>query len=322
MFVVGQPVPFQPRTSLNPMMARIHPIKFVIGSRPIAQVRRRIVPVVYDLPLLIQGRGPDVPPLSTLDDGYQFLSIPEHELANIAMRFPRYLVGKPQIYARFYIDMSGNFDEYMAKFSGKTRSTLNRKSRKFAEYCGGSLDIKEYRTATELEEFIAFARPLSALTYQERLLDSGLPTGDAAVAGMVSLANEDRIRAYLLFADGKPVSYLYLPITQDVLVYAFLGYHPDYMQQSVGTILQMEALKRLFAEERYRYFDFTEGEGSHKALFGTDHIRAATLLVLRPTLTNRLILVAHSGFNATIASIKQLVRRSGGQAAFRKLLRR
>ena len=54
----------------------------------------------------------------------------------------------------------------------------------------------------------------------------------------------------------------------------------------------MEALERLFAEERYRWFDFTEGDGAHKAMFGTHSASCASVMLLRPTLANRALLGA------------------------------
>jgi hypothetical protein len=65
---------------------------------------------------------------------------------------------------------------------------------------------------------------LSALTYQERLLDAGLPAD--ALGEMQDLARRDAARAWLLFIDGRPASYLYAPAEGAALRYAYLGYHP------------------------------------------------------------------------------------------------
>lgn len=85
----------------------------------------------------------------------------------------------------------------------------------------------------------------------------------------------------------KTGGYLSLPVAGDTLVCAHLGYDPDHTRLSPGTELQMDALKKLFAEGRYRWFDFTEGEGAHKAMFGTHSASCRSLMLLRPTLANR-----------------------------------
>jgi len=64
-------------------------------------------------------------------------------------------------------DLSGSFDQYMVAFSGKTRSGLRRKLRKFAQISGGTIDWRQYRTPQELPIFFDLARTVSAKTYQE-----------------------------------------------------------------------------------------------------------------------------------------------------------
>lgn len=296
------------------------PIKFVVGSRKIFEVRRALQTVAFGLGDLVAGTTPILPAEDPQCDGYRVYSAPAASLAQILAAHPRHLLGGLQTYRRFYIDMAGSYDQYTARFSSKTRSTLNRKRRKLNEVAG-SLDIREYRTAEELDDFLADAVPLSRKTYQARLLDAGLPEGGRAVEDMRTMAREDRLRAYLLYLDGRAVSYLYLPIVDDIVIYAFLGYDPEYAGLSVGTVLQMEALERLFAEKRYRYFDFTEGEGAHKQLFGTASIEACSFFLLRGRASNRLLLGSLAAFDHSVATAKRLAEGSGALSGIRRILR-
>ena len=129
------------------------------------------------------------------------------------------------------------------------------------------------------------------------------------------------MRCFLLFLAGEPVAYLALPVRGQTLVYAHLGYDPAHAALSPGTVLQMEALRMLFAEERFRYFDFTEGEGAHKALFGTDSVACRSFILLRSTLANRLLLAARNGFDAAVAWAKTRLQGQGALASARKFLR-
>ena len=90
---------------------------------------------------------------------------------------------------------------------------------------------------------------------------------------------------------------------------------------SPGTVLQMEALRMLFGEERFRYFDFTEGDGTHKALFGTDSMACCSFVLLRTTPANRILLGARSGFDAVVAWAKARMQGKGALASARKFLR-
>ena len=293
-------------------------IDFTLGSRRLLRVPRALAAWSFGLEDVLAGALPPAPPSGR--DGVRILSAPTARLADATAHYPRHIAGGRQDYRRHYIDMSLSFDGYMAQFSGKTRSTLRRKARKLADEAGG-YTVTEHRTPSEVEDFLAVALPLSARTYQARLLDAGLPEDAAARRTMLEHAEADRMRAFLLHAGDHPVAYLSLPVTGQTLVYAHLGYDPDWARLSVGTVLQMDALERLFAEERYRWFDFTEGDGAHKAMFGTHAAPCSSLVLLKPTLANRTLLGARAGFDAGVTSAKALAQRSGALGRIRALLR-
>lgn len=294
------------------------PINFTLGSRRLFAVPRSLATWAFSLEQVLSGELPALP--APGPDGVRVLSAPTGLLAKIGAGFPGYLSGGRQDYRRHYIDMSGDFASYMAQFSGKTRSTLRRKARKLADEAGG-YTITEHRTPAEIEAFLAVALPLSARTYQARLLDAGLPDSATARRAMLEAAEADRIRAFLLCAGGGAIAYLALPVTGQTLVYAHLGYDPAWARLSPGTVLQMDVLERLFAEARYRWFDFTEGDGAHKEMFGTGHAACTSLVLLEPTLANRSLLGARAGFDASVAQAKALAMRSGALGRLRALLR-
>jgi CelD/BcsL family acetyltransferase involved in cellulose biosynthesis len=293
-------------------------IDFTLGSRRLASVRRDLSTWAFTLEDVLAGTLPPAPPTGA--DGVRVLSAPTARLAEVAARYPGFIAGARQDYRRHYIAMGEGFAAYMERFSGKTRSTLRRKARKLAEEAGG-YRVTEHRTPGEIESFLAAALPLSSRTYQARLLDAGLPDSPEARRAMLEAAEDDRMRCFLLHAGGEAVAYLSLPVTGATLVYAHLGYDPAWARLSPGTVLQMEALERLFEEGRYRWFDFTEGEGAHKAMFGTHHAACSSMMLLAPTLANRTLLGARAGFDAGIAGAKTLAERSGALGRIRALLR-
>jgi CelD/BcsL family acetyltransferase involved in cellulose biosynthesis len=297
------------------------PIKFVIGSRKLFAVRRRLKTVGCGLEQLLAGTAPDFDAGGVAVDGYRVLSVTEAVRIEALRRFPQHAAGGLQRYRRHYIDMAEGFADYWARFSSKTRSTLQRKRRKLAELMDGALAVEEFRSPDDVGRFFAEAIPLSRRTYQARLLEAGLPEGDAARATAMQLAAENRLRTFLLRARGRAIAYLYLPVEGATLKYAFLGYDPEFSRYSPGTVLQLGALERLFAEERYRYFDFTEGEGAHKALFGTNSIEACSFFLLRGTLPNRCVLRSLDLLDNTVARAKKVATRTGGLGRAHRLLR-
>ncbi len=204
--------------------------------------------------------------------------------------FLRYV---PLQYRHCYIDLRTSFDEYQNKFSSKTRATIKRKLRKFADHCGGKIAWKTFSTPDEMREFYRHAREVSRKTYQEKLLDAGIPDTDEFVREMERFATDGQVRGYVLFDGERPVSYLYCPVHDGTLIYAYLGYDPEYMQYSVGTVLQWLAVQQMFEEAIFKFFDFTEGQSDHKRLFATHELRCANVIFVRRTLPNMILLRSH-----------------------------
>lgn len=295
-------------------------IDFTIGSRRLLSVERDLATWRFSLEDVLNN-ATDCPAPQPDRHGLRVLSAPHTSLVAITARFPQHLIGGRQDYRRHYIAMSGqSYEGYLSQFSSKTRSTLRRKARKLAKD-SGDYSISEHRTPMEIEAFLSAALPLSAKTYQERLLDAGLPKDTKAREKMLEAAENDQMRCFLLSIAGKAIAYLSLPITGRTAVYAHLGYDPEFARLSPGTVLQLEALERLFAEERFDFFDFTEGEGAHKAMFGTDSVGCASFALLTPTIANRTLLAARSAFDASVSAAKNLAERSGGMATIRSTLR-
>lgn len=280
-----------------------------IGARTLFTLRRRLVRRALSLDEGLGGALLSLPPLAPQEDGYLVTALPT------GLADPLVAAGsglKPfvrQRYRRSFARLDIDFDAYLAGFSAKSRSTCKRKLRKLAERSGGVLDLRCYRTEDEIETFYALARDLSARTYQERLLAAGLPEGDDALAAMRELARADRARGWLLFVDAKPIAYLWAPAEGPTLIYAYLGYDPDFAEYSPGTVLQLEAMRQLMEERKFRLFDFTEGEGQHKRLFATGGVDCVDLLLVRRTPRLLATGFALMAFDGAVALAKRIVRR-------------
>lgn len=178
--------------------------------------------------------------------------------------------------------------------------------------------MRRYRTPAEMAVFHPLARALSARTYQERLLGAGLPDD---LAALQRLAAADAVRAWLLLLEGQAVAYLCCPAVGDTLLYAHVGHDPAVAALSPGAVLQLAALRDLFAEGRFAWFDFTEGEGQHKRQIASGGVACIDLMLLRPTLVNRTLIAALAGFDGSMALAKRTVRRLGAERIAKRLRR-
>lgn len=296
-------------------------LRIDISGRSIGHVRRELSVVPHSLDAVLAPPDVAMPPAGR--DGWLLRSLPIARLPSLKAEKDGWLIAVRQNYPRHFIPMErSSFDDWWQGFSSKTRSTLSRKARRLAEHFEGGFVVRSYRTAAEIAEFMAVAGDLSSRTYQARLMQAGLPHGHADIAQAIAAAETDNVRAFLLFAGDRAIAYLYLPIDRDVLVYAHLGYDPDFAELSPGTVLHVEAMRALYGEGRFRAFDFTEGDGAHKAQFGRAAVACADVLVMRPTLRNRTVLAMMQGIDGLASRGKLMLDRLGLRAKAKALIRR
>jgi hypothetical protein len=227
----------------------------------------------------------------------------------------------PHRYNRYFIDLNQSFDEYLGKFSAKSRSTLRRKIRKFKAYSGGEIECCRYGDVQEILRFHTLTCSLSKITYQERLLDAGLPNTEAFKREMVQRAEGQGVRGYLLFHESRPVAYLYCEVEHGVVIYRYLGYDPAYAKWSVGSVLHYLALEDLLRDEHLQLFDFTEGEGDQKKFFSTGSIACANIYFVRHGVGTRLLLRSHFAFNSSVERIGELLDRLGMKTRIKRIIR-
>ncbi len=301
-------------------------LKFTIASRTIFSKRLHVI----HWPAFRQANWENFvdrlpSPLESQIDGYIVHSLEMVQEVTPVSKRNKQILYVAETYFRYMTQFVGSFEGFLAGISGKSRSTLLRKMRKFAKAGGGSkiedIDWRQYEKPDEIAEFLDQALPLAKRTYQARLFDGALPNDDDFRQDAIDLGQQGRVRAYLLFLNGKPVAYLYTPLEERTFVYAYLGFDEAYSQLSPGIVLQFLVHKKLFEEKIADWFDFTEGEGAHKSQFANQRYSCATVLCLKDGLQNRLLVHSHRGWNRAVESLKGLTEKLNLTARIKKLFR-
>ena len=194
--------------------------------------------------------------------------------------------------------------------------------RKFEKENGEGVVFRELAIGDDFDEFFRLAGPIAAASYQERLLDAGLPRGPEFIAGIKARAARGDALAWLLFFRGKPVSYVLSLVDNGVATYDYVGYREDAQHFSPGTVLQYFILESLFERKRVRIFDFTEGEGEHKRFFSTGSQLCAKSYVFQSTLPNRLRVRLHRSIDDFSTASVRLLDKLGVKRHIKALVRR
>lgn len=225
----------------------------------------------------------------------------------------------PKYSPRYFVDLSGSFEEYLAKLGQNARHNLRRRIKRFTEFSGGEIQWKAFRAPEEMSAFHSLAGAVAENSWQKRTGGRLFPQV-VSLDQLTSLAAAGRVRAYALYHQERPVAFSYCVGQHENLVYTMIGYDEAYAQWSPGNVLYYLFMKSLFEENRYQHLDFTDGILAYKDFIKTDSIPCARVLYFRRTLKHRLIIAADLGLMRISTASGRLLNSLGLKARLKKLI--
>ncbi|MGI9505559.1 MAG: GNAT family N-acetyltransferase, partial [Geminicoccaceae bacterium] len=225
----------------------------------------RLAQANFDLTIIDLGQtaisGEDVDAQSLPFDRALYLkSVPERlalassSIAESMLVYPFYR------YDRSWVVTEGSFDNYLSSFSKTSRKGLKRRTKKLAELSGGHLDIRRFDRADLIKPFYTHARAVSANTFQEKLMDDGLPADDAFFDDMIRMVLGGQCYGSILFIEEQPISYLYCERRGSGWLPLYGGFDPAYAGLSPGTVHLLSVLEHSFNDQSTAFFDFGPGK--------------------------------------------------------------
>jgi len=229
----------------------------------------------------------------------------------------------PKHFDRQLVRTDGNYAEYLAKFSGKTRNSMSRKAKKYIEAAGQD-PLKIYRTPDELRVFLAEAAKLAPSTYQARVFGNQLPDSPEFVAATVERAAQNRTLGVILQHQGKPACFWWFTLDHGVLLSEYTGFDAELRALSPGTVLLSLLLPALFADPSVEVLDFGEGDNDYKRLYATESRRCAEVFWLRVRPSTVAMVATETALTRLRSAVKPLedeLERRGWRAKLKRLVR-
>jgi hypothetical protein len=230
----------------------------------------------------------------------------------------------PSHYDRHLIRMPGSFDEYLGKFSSKTRNTHKRRVKKLAELNQGREYFRVYSTPQEMAEFHRVAGELASRTYQARLYGNAFSQEAAFRDKLVRLADEGRTLGALLFLADKPIAFWWFTTHGKLVLSEYTGYEAEHRDLSPGLVLLYRCLEHLFAKGAFELFDFGEGDADYKQIFANHAQRCAEVFYFRGWPRNLGIIsldVGLAGCKRLLRPIEEELERRGLKSKLKRLIR-
>jgi hypothetical protein len=207
------------------------------------------------------------------------------------------------------VDLPATMDEYLARFSTKTRNTWKRKTKKLESDCG-SLSVRVYEAAEEVSDLLGAVEPVSKQTYHYHLLGQNLSPGNSRLAANLGRwARRGWLRGYVLFGGERPIAYVIGSLARRRFSYDMPGYLPALAASSPGMALLLRIIEDLIRTDAADLLDFGGGHADYKKLLATRSFAETSALLVRPTPYARGIAQLQRSMIATSQAGSRLLQR-------------
>ena len=187
------------------------------------------------------------------------------------------VLSAPTLRQRFFIMRSGRhqrhyglllpqtFEEYIKALPPKYRQNVRRLSRNLEISVGGELRFVTFREPKEVSEFMNLASAISRVTYQYRLLKSGLFEREECFREYSNMAARGVWRGHLLYCRDEPVAFM-TGCHEGTNYYGLeTGYNPKWARLSVGRVAFYYLVKSLIeSKDPPKRLDFCRGDQDWK----------------------------------------------------------
>jgi hypothetical protein len=205
----------------------------------------------------------------------------------------------------YSIEFPATFDEYLRKFSGKTRNTLRRKVKMLREQGGGALTLVRTSTVEGVRTFLDGVREIGKRSWKKTGSGWAHISGTNALHQLEDVARRGFLRSYILRVGDAPCAFVNGYQHGGVYHYADLAYEERFAKWSPGLVLLYLLIEDLCADDPPRQLNFGTGYADYKRQFANQITHDASVLVLRQNMGNRLRVGLHSG----ILSLKEMLKR-------------
>jgi hypothetical protein len=207
--------------------------------------------------------------------------------------------------------------EASVKSKSKSRKRyIRRYSKALEKACSGPVEMKCYRREDELDHVIDIAREISSKTYKHAL-NVGFRDDDVTRLLLTEAARRGRLRAYVLYAGGRPCAFEYGTEYRNTFFPEHIGYDPALSSCSPGTVLFIKVLEDLQQDLEVGMLDYGFGAATYKKRFGTEFWPEASIYIFAPRAYPVLVNVLRSSV-AGLSWLMVLLLKSTGLTGWAK----
>jgi hypothetical protein len=172
----------------------------------------------------------------------------------------------------YYINLVDGYDNYIADMKSKYKKELRREVRRFYE-AFESVTIVYFNKSDEVDTFMADMKNIHSKSWKKGTLN------EVAKASVTKLTSQGEWLGVVLYANGKPISYMHGILNSDN-EYLLInnGYDDDYKSLKSGKVLISKIIENHMQFD-IKAIDFGSGSSTYKKIFCNDSNKIYSSLI-------------------------------------------
>jgi hypothetical protein len=161
------------------------------------------------------------------------------------------------------IELSGDFQWYLAGLSKATRKDLRRTRRRIQEE-HPEIRTRQFSALEDVETLLRDVERVSRRTYQWHVLEEGVAASPLQVRRLSHAALLGILRSYVLYLADRPIAFRLGYAYRGTYFSHNVGYDPEFAHLHVGMYLFTETVADLLSRGDVARYDFLYGDAPHK----------------------------------------------------------
>jgi hypothetical protein len=225
--------------------------------------------------------------LKSREADFAYLKFIEHDspFFSLATKQPSFISRDhfPYLNPHWKLTLPPSYDEFYRQRSKNTKSNIRKYANRIKKRFGDSISVRAFQVEDDIDDAMEDIESIAVNTYQ-RGLGVGFVRSLEARNEWVFAANRRWLRAYVLYLEEIPCSFLTGYIYRKTFFLETLGFNRQYQYFHPGMFLFMKVLEIFCLDEGVEALDFGLGDAHYKRSYGDHCWIEAGVHIFAPTL--------------------------------------
>ena len=169
----------------------------------------------------------------------------------------------PAINDHWKVRLPETYEQFLRGRTSATRNDINRNTKRLQASLGEHISVRRFKDMQEIDLLMADTEVVAAKTYH-RGINAGFMHDEETRRRMSLYASTGKLRAHLLYVDGKPIAFWNGFLYGRTFYTWTTGYDPEYRSTRPGLFLLQQVFADLCEERVADHVDFGSGDAQYK----------------------------------------------------------